>query len=493
MRNDFTLLPTRLIFYYKRISWYRIILVLLLGVCFWLTLNNLNYNSPFNDEAIYVVIGRMGLFQRDWTTYSAQNWMAGSQFFYPPLTAIAYSLGGITASRFISIIFGLLAIISLSWIAKLISSSQARLTAPIITTAVFGLSSVSLYLSRLATYDIAGYSLFFLSYALLLYSPRSTKPARNYFLSATCLVLSYLFNFTTIAYIPFVVLLSFFEASKHRLFRKYWLIYFLFPLVSSGVIYLLLELRPTLTYIKVQATRENIPFRQVIDEFLLNSRLVWPLAALGVLGMLFKKNWRQLIILLFFSFLILLIHLFIHRLSTLDKHTYLSVAFASIIAAVGITEFMVKIQNRIFQTLFIVLLLFALTVYGVASYQSAQRYNKLWENANILMDFLAYQQKPGDKILVEAGPQLILASYEVNYPSNISTFDWFEYKGQKGFGAYSQAVADGYFDYIQLNSDYKLKNPVYTEVHTRVSENLDENYDLIFRQDYFYVYKNAHK
>ena len=59
----------------------------------------INYNSAFNDEAIYVVVGRLGIFANDWWSYGAKLWMAGLPYIYPPLTALAYEVGGLAGSR----------------------------------------------------------------------------------------------------------------------------------------------------------------------------------------------------------------------------------------------------------------------------------------------------------------------------------------------------------------------------------------------------------
>ena len=56
---------------------------------------NLSYNIPFYDEAVYVVIGRLGLYQHDWWSYNAASWVAGSSFLYPSLAALSYNLRGI--------------------------------------------------------------------------------------------------------------------------------------------------------------------------------------------------------------------------------------------------------------------------------------------------------------------------------------------------------------------------------------------------------------
>ncbi|MCL5432698.1 MAG: hypothetical protein M1524_01095 [Patescibacteria group bacterium] len=66
----------------KLISWskgnsHTAFLLLILTFAFVVRIININYNTAFNDEAIYVVIGRMGLFTNDWWSYGAKLWMAG--------------------------------------------------------------------------------------------------------------------------------------------------------------------------------------------------------------------------------------------------------------------------------------------------------------------------------------------------------------------------------------------------------------------------------
>ena len=86
------------------------LLAVILIISFLLRVVNLNYNSPFNDEAVYIVIGKMGVFGGDWFSYNAKNWMAGFPYFYPTLTALSYITGGIVGSRFLSVMFGIMSI-----------------------------------------------------------------------------------------------------------------------------------------------------------------------------------------------------------------------------------------------------------------------------------------------------------------------------------------------------------------------------------------------
>src|SRR6266852_5974158 len=91
-------------------NWHLIVLLLILSVAFAVRFYNLNYNSPFSDEATYIVIGRLGIFQGDWWTYNASAWLAGFPYIYPPMTAIASMTAGILGSRFLNVLLGVLTV-----------------------------------------------------------------------------------------------------------------------------------------------------------------------------------------------------------------------------------------------------------------------------------------------------------------------------------------------------------------------------------------------
>src|SRR3989344_247107 len=82
--------------------------VLIIAAAAGIRLYHLDYNTPFIDEAIYVVIGKLGLFEGDWISYNTQAWMAGFPYLYPSLTALAYTTGGIVTSRLLSVLVGVL-------------------------------------------------------------------------------------------------------------------------------------------------------------------------------------------------------------------------------------------------------------------------------------------------------------------------------------------------------------------------------------------------
>src|SRR4030043_1808519 len=154
---------------------------------------NLNYNSAFNDEGVYIVVGKMELFTGDWWSYGANLWMAGLPYIYPPLTALAYQIGGLMGSRFLNVIFGVLLIEEVYRFTRLINLFDEKVNqlAGLIAAFLVGFSAIGFYVSELATYDI-------LSFFLLLFAINSFLKAKRYengkyyFLTAITLLIAFL-------------------------------------------------------------------------------------------------------------------------------------------------------------------------------------------------------------------------------------------------------------------------------------------------------------
>ena len=101
-------------------KFYFILFFLIILASFAVRVYNLNYNSPFNDEAVYIVVGKLQIFQKDFWSYNANAWMGGNSFFYPTASALAYVSGGIVGSRLLNVLFGVLAVMEVVLILALL-------------------------------------------------------------------------------------------------------------------------------------------------------------------------------------------------------------------------------------------------------------------------------------------------------------------------------------------------------------------------------------
>src|SRR3990167_7889340 len=84
------------------------ILALILLISLAIRVYNLNYNSPFLDEAQYIVLGKKVL-ACHWQESNPFSWVGGMPLFYPTLSAI-FGVFGIIGSRFFNVLLGVLSV-----------------------------------------------------------------------------------------------------------------------------------------------------------------------------------------------------------------------------------------------------------------------------------------------------------------------------------------------------------------------------------------------
>lgn len=477
-----------------------ILIVFLLVFSFVIRIINLNYNSPFNDEAIYVVIGKMGVFQKDWWTYSSVNWVAGLPYIYPSLSALAYTSGGIIGTRFLNVVFGVLTVETI-FVLTLLLKQQKRshqgfdsqdYLAGVISSFIMAAAPVSLYVSRLATLDMPSFYFFLLGLVFLLYAEqRLSLKGKWYFLSSALLFLSFATKIIVAIYFPLIIIYSFGKAKKTANL-VFWKRYFLAPLVLGLTIYGIADFSPTLTYLRTQAIREKVSAGVIIKTYLDHNIFVHLLWFIGSLGMLINREWRKWALLTFSAGLVLLVHLVLQREPTLDKHTFLSVSFLSVVAGIGISNLIFFFPKKMMRKFAATILATLMIIFAYISYIEAKTYSQLWENGSRVLSYLSREVKNGDKVLAEIGAAAILATYEKNYPVNITTFDWFVYRDLKEEEAYLSAIKDGYFDLIEVESDRIPKEEREKRLSQLLRKNLNENYQQSYFDDIFLVYKRIY-
>src|ERR1700730_5190420 len=108
--------------------------------------------TAFGDEALYLSAGHL-----EWSHWlhgtqipAYQTWFSGAPVMYPPVGAIADSLGGLAAARLLSLVF-MLGVTSFVWstTARLLADERAAFFA----AALFAVLAPTLHLGSYATYD----------------------------------------------------------------------------------------------------------------------------------------------------------------------------------------------------------------------------------------------------------------------------------------------------------------------------------------------------
>src|SRR3989344_170745 len=135
---------------------YHWLLALILLAAFLIRTLNLNYNSPFLDEAIYINLGKI-FWKGHWSElFGDISWVGGFPFFYPPLSAMVHALGGIIASRFFNVVLGVGSVFLIYRFTREIfpvSSEKESRTAGLVASALMATSTIPVTFSRLSKYD----------------------------------------------------------------------------------------------------------------------------------------------------------------------------------------------------------------------------------------------------------------------------------------------------------------------------------------------------
>jgi hypothetical protein len=127
-------------------------LLAVLGAQAALSASLVGARTAFGDEALYLSAGHL-----DWSHWLHgtqipvyQTWFSGSPVIYPPIGAIADSIGGLTAARLLSLVF-MLGVTVFLWCTanRLLEDERAAFFA----AALFGGLAPTLHLGSFATYD----------------------------------------------------------------------------------------------------------------------------------------------------------------------------------------------------------------------------------------------------------------------------------------------------------------------------------------------------
>lgn len=466
--------------------------VILFCIFFITRIINLNYNSPFGDEAIYIVIGRLGIFHGDWDSLNPLTWMGGIPYLYPSLSALFYKISGLAASRFLSVLFFIGVLFAVYKIAYLMypgKDIKHKSIASLLSITILGISPVSFYVSRMATYDMA--SFFFLSlgsYFLLRSSQSRTYPGKYYFLSAILISSGFFFKYIVAVFIPMLIIFSWFSIRNRTWYRKkVWLMYFFTPVLIFMGGFLLISYPSLITFYQTQVEADvRSGLNDVIDIFVSESNLTLIFFLIGSIGILIKKGFSQLLILSSIPAAILSIHLINSRTHTLDKHTFLAVEAFALVGGIGIAACYEMLKGK-YKQAFKILLIIILTAYSNFSINKYEKYNHLWENEHQVLSFAKDRVENHNIVLSETGATTQLYFFEKIAPMEINSFDWVVYGDYEGEEALAHGTKDGYFDTIILknNNDSKMsRNAAY---HSIVKNNTDGLYTSIFTNSHYEV------
>lgn len=422
-----------------------IMLIFILSFAVILRLWNLNYNSAHLDEASYLMVGRFGLFEQNWEEFDPATWVGGAFWFYPTISALGGMFGEIVGSRAINTLIGtsfVFIVYSLVKRLQLFKDEEVNKLTALFATFIVGISSVSINLSRFATYDILSFTLFALGLVILLLAVNKNLKS-FYFISSIIFLLSFLAKYFVIIFFPFVILLAFLKLNKEKNGAKLEILNFVMPLAVGLIGYIIFNFSDLAQFYKEQVP-EQTSYVEIVTHFWQRLQIYYILASIGFIVLLFwRESLIKYIILFFFPLSILFIHLFTQRLTALDKHIFLGMIPLTIIISASLAKIVQKIPS-----LGITTTIATIGILGTVSYFEVRDFEESWPNASEVTTYLDTKVTSHEKVLVQEGITRLVLMDKLEH-DNVVTIYSFEYNGLTGNEAYTEAIKDGYFDLIQ--------------------------------------------
>src|SRR3990170_3241920 len=254
---------------------------------------NLNYNSPFLDEAVYINLGKTFWKGRWSELFGDISWVGGFPFFYPPLSAMFHALGGIIASRFFNVVLGVGSVFLIYRFTREIfpvSSEKESKTAGLVASAMMATSTIPVTFSRLATYDAL---LVFLFLAGVVALARAVfEGERNaYVAGAVFLFLAFLAKYIAAIYIPLLLLITLYLALKTNrgeavggILKSFWM-----PLILLAIIYIALTFSELKGFLSSKTSEDHDSAITIVRLFVKYSPVVF-LAAIPSFYLMIKKR-----------------------------------------------------------------------------------------------------------------------------------------------------------------------------------------------------------
>lgn len=415
-------------------------------------------NTAFQDEALYIYAGRQLLGQ--WlggpmVTEPYGSYFSGMPYVYPIIAGALDMLGGLQLVR----LFSLLCMLCVTVCAFAITRHLFGRNPALLAAATLAVQGPVIFLGQMGTFDAMCLAL--LALAAWLTIPAGSKSLLWLPLVSAALVLAVASKYAGLLFVPTVLCLLVFQSQKtHGWFQA---------LLRAGLCVAMMAIAPFairdqtiwagLTSTTTNRTALLVASRmEILDRSLLWAGAVTALAAIGVFVLRHESRTNRLLYLLLLGTALLapMYHLYKTEPTSLQKHVAFGLFFAAPLAGLALARISgygpaTVIGRRWPVGLAVVLILFSV------GYNQAQGFFHEWGDTTSLIRVLRTQVRPGTgRILAEEAEvpryylQDIVDFWQWNH------LYWFEYDtpaGQHltGEAAYKAAIADGYWDIVELH------------------------------------------
>ena len=424
--------------------------------------------TAFNDEALYLWAGHLELAHilHGTPVPGFQTYFSGAPFIYPPLGALADSLGGLAAARILSLTFMLGATVLLYGTTRQLFGRRAGE----IAAGSFGLLGSAEFLGAFATYDAM--ALFLLALAAYL-----VVLARRWFseplLVAAGLVLALAdaTKYPTTLWDPVVIALAALTATRGGRLRRGSRAVRLALYTSAAILVALFRLGGRSYLHGIMFTTLARQSGRVSPESILRDSALWVglILVIALRGLVIADRTRDRLICAALAGAVVLAPLEqarIHTQTSLDKHVAFGAWFGAM--AVGFVLARAVETSKYMGWRIPVAAVGLIALMGIPQ---ASSFYSSWPNAAA---FIAAVQRlvaaePRAPILAEQGP---LVDYYLDLPARQLTNNagafwyWDPQRNQavEGTAAYLEAIRYHYFSVIELDFSFSSREPVDQEL-----------------------------
>jgi len=387
---------------------------------------------------------------------------AGSAMIEPIVAAMGDYYGGLQGARVTSILFGLGLTAIIYWIARTLFEGKYGL----ISAMLFLFSGTTLYVSKLATYDIV--SAFFLGLAFLLIllgeKSQSLLHKRSLLLAgASVLFVSAMTKYAVAIFIPPLVLYVFL---RNRMLSVR--LFFLLPLVIFISLYVYFAIYPVGGILSESLTslydHGQVSFRTLSDW---TFRWIAMPYLLAIFGIFHEEKGKIALILCLLSTPIILLHLVTGVEQSVNRDVIFCQIFLAPAAAIGVNHlgnmFSLRSPNLWVKPFFIAAILVVLWVFG---FQELKWLEKQYPNMTPVIDFFKKNGSDDMTVTIDSNYGVAVYAYSLGtyFPQarflSAAELDSVDSLGRPLYEKNNFIVFDGYYGKKSLRDRalYYLQN-----------------------------------
>ncbi len=432
-------------------------LLAVLGAQAALSLRLVWSNTAFQDEGLYLRAGHL-----EWARWlhgaaipDFPSYFSGAPVLYPPVGALADSLGGLAAARVLSLCF-MLIVTTLLW------GTAARLygrRAALLAAGLFATLAGTQFLGALATYDAMALLLLAVGTWLGVRSADCGLPGRVALLcgSGVSLALADAVKYATTLFTPVVIVVTAIAVFRRDAIRQAiaaagiaactWLVLVVAAVHVAGGQYWL-----GITATTLDRTESTVPAVTILQRAYVWMGLVLVLAVLGAVLAVRRPGRDRFLpaVLLAAALLVPAEQARLHTAVSLQKHVVFGAWFAAIAAGYAMARLSRVDPGRGWAPVMAIPIV-ASTLFG--SMGQADRLYSAWPNSTGAIRVLrsAVRGHPGNYLAEDYDVEAYYLRDEVPWQRWTSTY-YFRYPGEvPGPASYAAAIGRGYFSLVILD------------------------------------------